>query len=157
MLAITLTSPPHSLHVSISISPKGAYSWQTHVSSAGPKSLLHGAVLGFGLNCRLLLWFFCLCLVWRASPLPDTYYSARRLANFARSDLNIGRIQLDFLPILEPGTRSAIPLPKWEQQVSVVVDCFLHSNNLDGRLGEARQSGNIRSAIRSADTHASQC
>jgi hypothetical protein len=46
----------------------------------------------------------------------------RELANFALSDPNIGRIQLEFLPILEPGTRSAIPLPKWEQPVSAEVE-----------------------------------
>jgi len=47
-----------------------------------------------------------------------------------------------FSPIPEPGTRSAIPLPKWEQQVCVMVDKFLQSNKPTGRLGEARQSGN---------------
>jgi len=46
---------------------------------------------------------------------------ARKLVDFARSDLNIGRIQRCFSPILEPGTRSTKPLPKWEQQVCVMV------------------------------------
>lgn len=44
----------------------------------------------------------------------------RKLLNFAPSDLNIDRIQLSFSPILEPGTRSAKPLQKWEQQVCVM-------------------------------------
>jgi len=67
---------------------------------------------------------------------------ARKLVNFARSELNIGRIPLCFSPILEPRTRSVIPFPKWEQQVCVMVDKFLQSNKSTGRLGEARQSGN---------------
>ena len=36
MLAMMRTSPPHSLQVSMSISPKGAYSWQIPASISVP-------------------------------------------------------------------------------------------------------------------------
>ena len=50
---------------------------------------------------------------------------ARKLVNFVRSELNMGQIQLGFSPILEPGTRSAIPLPKWEQQICVMIEFII--------------------------------
>jgi len=80
---------------------------------------------------------------------------ARKLVNFTPSDLNIDRIQLCFSRIIDPRTGSAIPLPKWEQQVSAVVDWFLQSNKPDGRLGEARQSGN--SAVAAELAMSSKC
>ena len=92
MLAMIFTSPLHSLQVSPKVGAFRRYRqgelmhsikrgcpgvYQTHVSSAVPKSLLHGARLEFALQCRLLLRFFYLCLVWLASPLLGTYYSVR--------------------------------------------------------------------------------
>jgi len=38
------------------------------------------------------------------------------------SYLNFDRIQPCFLPTPEPGTRSTIPLPKWEQQIGVAIE-----------------------------------
>ncbi len=64
------------------------------------------------------------------------------MVNIARSDQYIDRMPLCFSPILEPGTRVAIPMPKWDQQFCVMVDKFLQSNKPTGRLGEALQSGN---------------
>ena len=84
MLAMIFTSPPHSLQVSPKVGAFRRSRYQTHVSSAVPKSLLHGARLEFALHCRLLLRFFYLCLVWLASPLLGTYYSVRTRHEISR-------------------------------------------------------------------------
>jgi hypothetical protein len=74
---------------------------------------------------------------------------------FARSELNSSQLQLYISPIIEPRTRSSILLPKWEQQVCALVDWFVQSIKPEGRLGEARQSGN--SAVAAELAMSSKC
>src|SRR5210317_1117177 len=57
---------------------------------------------------------------------------ARKLVNFARSELSSDPIPRCFSPIPEPGTISAIPLPKWEQQICAMIE-FVSSVESPGR------------------------
>ena len=86
-------------------------------------SILLGLILFFVASISKINAIFTRESKYQTSPhTEDSIEIPGKLVNFLCPYLNIDRIKRCFLPIPEPGTISAIPLPNWEQQACAMIE-----------------------------------